>query len=344
MSLEAHTEPVVSATPPSSATAEVFRARPIVPPYSFGDLLDGRADLYELSNIFHLHIPKAGGGSLHILLRQNNFGVMDFDMNTKSFFGLVDELEWMKIQLQPFPRRRFGLSGHYRMDAGLLKTMRVPHVIITTLRDPIKRVLSHYNFTLLVPGNPYRDELLAGKMSLLEYAEWLAAPNAVGPQYSFFDDTGDGSFARTGTAPVGHCLRNLLEKVGVHGFTDRFDEFCVLFGYLLRRPHIAIRVANETSAHDDGEIELKSSVNDDERGKLEKMYGDDIWFYRQARDEYERRLKDVRLKSVIADALPHIKIARRAMQTLNDMADPANSDRSAFRIHPAPPRHSTNPA
>ena len=70
----------------------------------------------------------------------------------------------------------------------------------------------------------------------MDYAAKMYA--AIGPQYSFFDDTGRGSFAPTGTATVQECLENLVTKVGLYGLTERFDEFTVLMGYLLGRPRI----------------------------------------------------------------------------------------------------------
>jgi hypothetical protein len=301
-----------------------------VQPYSFSDLIDGKADLRELSTVVHLHIPKAGGGTVHTLLRQNNFTALDFDMESQTFFGTVTETLWSNIQLRPPPRRRFFMTGHFRLDVPLLRAMWVPHVIVTTLRDPIKRVLSHYNFTLLVPDNPYHHELLSGKMSFLDYVEWLAAPGSIGPQYSFFDDTGSGTFARTGTASVEKCLKLLLEKVGVFGFTDRFDEFCVQFGYLLRRPNIAVLGVNETADLNDDDIQLKIEITADERKALAKLYADDIWFFAEARREYERRIADPRIEAVMSAALPLLAQARAAMEATKDVADPENPEHSAF--------------
>ena len=133
-------------------------------------------------------------------------------MNEQSFFGTVIEEVWKNIQLTPAPRRRFALTGHFRLDAALLRAVWVPHAIIATLRDPIKRLLSHYNFSRLVPGNPHHEALRVGRMSFLEYAEWLIARNSIGPQYSFFDDTGAGTFAYSGYAPPEKCLDNLLNR------------------------------------------------------------------------------------------------------------------------------------
>ena len=73
-------------------------------------------------------------------------------------------------------------------------------------------------------------------MPFTEYAK--NAYSAFGAQYSFFDDTGQGSFAPTGTATPQQCLDNLITKVGLYGLTERFEEFTVLMGYLLGRARI----------------------------------------------------------------------------------------------------------
>ena len=134
---------VLARNPPAMAQENVRAARAMlrrtpVAPHSFSDLLEGRVDLRDLSTVFHLHIPKAGGGTVHTLLRQNNFTALDFDMTKQSFFGTVIEDVWANNLLEPAPRRRFGLTGHYRLDAALLRVIWVPHVIITTLREPTK--------------------------------------------------------------------------------------------------------------------------------------------------------------------------------------------------------------
>jgi hypothetical protein len=183
------------------------------------------------------------------------------------------------------------------------------------LRDPIQRLLSHYNFSLVVSGNPHHHELRSGKMSFLDYAEWLIARNSVGPQYSFFDDTGAGTFAYTSASAPEKCLDNLFNKIGLFGFTDRFHEFCILFGYLLRRPNIVIAPDNDSASFANGQS-LKSSLTPDEQLKIEKVYADDIWFFAEALKEYERRIADPRIQAVLRSATPQVRRATELLQEL----------------------------
>ena len=191
-------------------------------------------------------------------------------------------------------------------------------------------MLSHYNFSKLVRGNPHHEDVRSGKMSFLEYAEALAEPNSIGTQFSFFDDTGTGSFARTGAAPVTRCLHNLLNKVSLFGMTDRFSEFCTLFGYLLRCPNIAVAPENDTAGLNEDSVEFKASLTKDEKSSLDKLYGDDVWFFEQAREEYERRVSDPRIQAVFKATSSHLRQALELMQEIERTPDPADPRRLAF--------------
>jgi len=251
-------------------------------------------------------------------------------MNEQSFFGTVIEEVWKNILLTPAPRRRFALTGHFRLDAALLRAVWVPHAIIATLRDPIKRLLSHYNFSRLVPGNPHHEALRVGRMSFLEYAEWLIARNSIGPQYSFFDDTGAGTFAYSGYAPPEKCLDNLLNRVSLFGFTDRFEEFCILFGYLLRRPNIVLPPGNETAGLDVNAQGLKSTLTPTEKEQIEKLYAGDIWFFAEARKTYDNRIADARIQAVLSQAKSRVRNAAKLLEEIREIPDPVDPEARAF--------------
>ena len=89
-----------------------------------------------------------------------------------------------------------------RFDNPIYKRLWVPHVIVTLQRNPVERMLSNYNFTLRRSQNPWHDDVVNKGMRFLEYAANMDA--AIGPQYRFFDDTGEGIFARTGSASIEH--------------------------------------------------------------------------------------------------------------------------------------------
>ena len=301
-----------------------------VAPYTFQQLLERQVEKLGLDLAFHIHVPKASGGTVNVLFRQNNFLVLNFDMSTSDFFQDISEEQFLEAYRRPPPRQSYLLSGHFRLDHPIFRRVGVPHVVITTLRDPIDRMLSNYNFTLRMPHNPWHDDVVTKGMSFLEYAANMHA--AIGPQYSFFDGTGRGTFAPTGAASAEECLDNLFTRVSLYGLTERFDEFTVLMGYLLGRPRILAvprgnatnRIPNLTGAPS------KTSLTAAERNEITNLLKDDIWFYQEAVKEYDRRISDPRLKAVFEQVLPLVRSCEAAMARVIAMQDPANPTRRAF--------------
>jgi hypothetical protein len=226
------------------------------------------------------------------------------------------------------PRTAYALTGHFRLDHPMFQRAWMPHVIITTLRHPIERMLSYYNHTLRVADNPWHTEVIRG-MPFVEYAQLALA--AFGPQYSFFDDTGRGTFAPTGIATARECLPNLVSRVGLFGLVERFDEFTVLMGYLLGRATIAIRPRNVTSEIPSAAAPpAKTELSASERDELSGLLRDDIWFYKQAVKEYDRRVSHRNVQRVFAEALPLVKSARETASRISNLRDPRDPERGAF--------------
>jgi hypothetical protein len=179
-----------------------------------------------------------------------------------------------------------------------------------------------------VAGNPWHLEVADG-MPLVEYARKAHA--AFGPQYSFFDDTGRGSFAPSGHATAEECLHNLVTRVGIFELTERFDEFAVLIGYLLNRPGIVISTRNVTSEiPSPTDLPTKVQLSEPERDELGELLKDDIWFYEEAAKEYERRISNPAIQRVFSEALPLIQTSRSNADRLSALRDPDRPERRAF--------------
>jgi hypothetical protein len=303
-------------------------SRPRLRPYTFEELLEHRKAKARIDLVFHIHIPKAGGVTIATLLRQNEFLALDFDMNDGSFFRVVPEETFFENFCAPPPRTAYALTGHFRLDHPMFRRAWMPHVIMSTLRHPLERMLSYYNHTLRVAGNPWHSELIQG-MSFIDYSKKALA--AFGPQYAFFDDTGRGTFAPSGNATAQECFGNLLTRVGLFGLMERFDEFTVLMGYLLGRPGIAITPRNVTSEIPNPKrMPTKTGLSAAEREELSELLKDDIWFYQQAVEEYERRISDPTTQRLLADALPLVQASRETSDRISALRDPANPERRAF--------------
>jgi hypothetical protein len=312
------------------AAMETMQRRAAIP-HTFEQLLNRQFEKSGVDLAVNIHIPKACGNSSNALFRQLGFVPISLDMNTNDFFHTIREDRWLEGYLAPPPRDAYLLTGHLRLDHPIFRRILPPHVIVTVLRDPIDRILSHYNFTTRTPGAPWYDEVVSSGMTFPEYAAKIFS--AIGPQYGFFDDSGKGTFAPTGTATAKECFENLVTRVGFYGLAERFDEFAVLIGYLLGRTEIlataAINVTRELP--DLNGIPLKTSLSKAERSAITKLLKDDIWFYEKAREEYDRRLADPRLQSLLSKTMPLFKSSQEAMGRLLAMKDPGDPSRPAFR-------------
>jgi hypothetical protein len=306
-------------------------SRPAVKPYTFEQLLNREVESLGLDLVFNVHIPKAAGNTVNALFRQLGFIPVPLDMNTNDFFATVREDRWFEGYTAPPPRDAYLMTGHMRLDQPMFRRLWMPHMIVSVLRDPVERMLSNYNFTLRRPANPWHDEVVNKGMSFVEYSSRML--DAIGPQYSFFDETGKGVFARTGNATVQECLANLLTKVSFYGLSERFDEFAALTGYLLGRAKIlAIAPANVTSEIQDlTGLPLKTALTAEERDGLGSLMKDDIWFYQEAVKEYDRRMADQRLQAVLSDVLPLIRSSHEAISKIVALRDPADPSRPAFQ-------------
>lgn len=233
---------------------------------------------------FHIHVPKAGGISVAKLFGDNGYRCLRHDMVRRDFFDRDTRERWAYDD--PLPSPCF-MTGHYRLDLPLLRRQTRP-IIVTTLRDPIQRMLSHWNFTLRMPGNPHRAEVLAGQLSFVDYVKAMMVPNAVGPQFAFFDDTGSGSFARSGYSPVQYCFERLVSKVTIVGFVDDFDDFTKQVANLLGWQNVVRdKPQNVTASHDfDNQCPLKTSLTAQEMDAITDLLTDDIWFYEQAKRQF----------------------------------------------------------
>ena len=307
-------------------------SRPIVKPYTFEQLISRQVESLGPDLVFNIHIPKVAGHTVNALFRQMNFVPLSLDMNTKDFFGTFREDSWFKNFEGPPRRIAYLMTGHMRLDQPIFRQLWMQHVIVTLLRDPIERMISNYNFTLRRPENPWHDEIVNKGMSFVEYSNRML--EAIGPQYSFFDDTGQGTFARTGTATAQECFANLLTKVSYYGLSDHFDEFTVMSGYFMGSARfLAVPPINVTKdIRDPIGFPPKTELTDEERDGLTTALKDDIWFYQQAVKEYERRVSDPRLQAVFSQALPLVRSSREAISKVLTLEDPTDPSRRTFQL------------
>ena len=253
--------------------------------------------------VFHIHVPKTAGTTVSQLFRQNGYWQLSLDDFTNDFFSVVNEQSWFDRAA----RDSHLFSGHYRLDHSIFHRVPGPHFIVTTLRHPIQRMLSYYNFSGRHPIMTYHADIAAGRISVVEYAEFMLS--ASGPQYWYFSDRGSAATAK-------ECLENLFTRVSFFGLTERFSEFATIIGYLFDLENVLVvnsgKVTSEMKNPEDAP--LKTTLTDEETAKLSALLEDDLWFYTAAREEYERRIAEPQIKTLLAAMVPLNKACMEAAQ------------------------------
>src|ERR1051325_3091753 len=123
--------------------------------------------------LLFLHIPKAGGTTLHSVIERQFSPAVTFSITGMTPSQSIKEF----IELPPERRERIRLlKGH--MPYGLHKYLSVPATYITMLRDPVDRVVSHYYFVRRSPGVGHHSEVSSGRMGLDDFVRERASIGA----------------------------------------------------------------------------------------------------------------------------------------------------------------------
>lgn len=93
-----------------------------------------------------VHVPKCGGTSVLQAIRETHPAPGGLELNGDQF---VDKSTILELAADRLPRARI-VYGH-RVFAGLRRLMPQPARMVTVLRNPVDRAISHYNFILTRP-------------------------------------------------------------------------------------------------------------------------------------------------------------------------------------------------
>ena len=123
-----------------------------------------------------LHLPKAAGTTLHMILDRQYGPDEAFTIDGQR---VRESIEVFK-QLPESERARIrALKGH--MAFGPHHHLPRPAIYVTLLRDPVRRLISHYHNVRRHPAHYLHDQVMAGQMSLQAYARhedsrWQSPP------------------------------------------------------------------------------------------------------------------------------------------------------------------------
>jgi hypothetical protein len=186
-------------------------------------LSDIEREQKEQTAVIFLHIPKTAGTTmLQILDRQyppqTIFSLGSIAQESIAQFEALSAEEKAKIRL---------LRGH--MAFGLHEIFPGPATYFTILRDPVARVISHYNFILRTPDHYLHDRVVEGGLSLQALLEQDYALMLNDAQVRLVSGVwGDAPFGQVTPEMLQTAKKNLTDSFAVVGLMEEFDKTVLL--------------------------------------------------------------------------------------------------------------------
>jgi len=183
--------------------------------------------------VLFVHVPKTGGTTLHSILSGQLNGIFVESMeHAESSIGSLGESEFAQLEL---------VGGH--VPYGLHEFVQRPVKYVTMLRDPVRRVVSHYWFVRNDPSHYLYRAVIDGDLSLRQYAEGgcrLSAEIENGQVWMFSARARRLECADRESLEEAKAV--LRDRFAVVGTTERFDESVVAMQRVLGlRPPVYVR-------------------------------------------------------------------------------------------------------
>lgn len=158
--------------------------------------------------LLFLHIPKAGGSTLKTILDREYAGRRTWTVNWPTGDDVAALEDQAAIEL---------IEGHFGF--GLHRQFPQEATYITLVRDPVDRVVSHFDYVRRETVHPLHRRVVEDSLSLAQYVEAGLSDELENGQVRLLSELG----------LLDDAKRNLLEFFPVAGVTERFDESLLLF-------------------------------------------------------------------------------------------------------------------
>ena len=183
--------------------------------------------------LIFLHLPKAGGMTLHFILEQRYPRSEIYTFDGRKPHQAVEHF-------QAFPETE---RAHYRLLKGhvlfgLHRLVPNPCTYITLLRDPVERVISQYYYAKNRPGHYLHERLNQPNMTLYEYAAQRVTPESINQQTTMLAGVRFATWQAEPTREILELAKHNLQKhFRVVGLVEHFDASLLLmqraFGWRL---------------------------------------------------------------------------------------------------------------
>lgn len=190
--------------------------------------------------VIFLHIPKAAGTTLARIMGRQYPGRALYAVDGSRVSESIAEFKALPPEQRASVK---AMIGH--MPFGLHRHLPGSPVYITVLRDPVKRIVSHYRYARRTPEHYLHDTVCSENMSLEAYVasgisvelnngQTRLLSGVRGADPSTVNDPAD-------LIPFGQCSPELLERAKANleehfpvvGLTERFDETLILLKRVL---------------------------------------------------------------------------------------------------------------
>ncbi len=247
------------------------------------------------TNVVFFHIPKTAGTTLDFVISKNLpiWGIFkqhgaDFDRNVAAFYKSGDG-----------PKTVMGHNELNDYFYQLLTRERLIH--ITTIREPVARVVSYYDFLRAQPAHPSHH--LAVNMSLAEFVQSPKSDEVNNAQsyrlLGLLKHNQYKSEKRSEQELIEASIKQLSDRFTLFGTTRQFDAFLLMMSKLMNWQDVYYKKQNVTNK------KFKTDLNDvpEEVIQIIKEYNKvDIGLYDQAEQLFDKRAAELNITDEVVEA------------------------------------------
>jgi Sulfotransferase family len=245
-------------------------------PYLFDDLLNIDSVAPAPPLVF-IHVPRTAGTTFNNLLMKNY--KFRADSYGSSFFPPYLPTTFASLTCAPRSvddrERPAFFTGHIDVRNDIFRYMPARYVVVTILRDPVDRIVSHYRFNS-TQQSIFQDAIRDEGLDVLGYFERLGP--AIPQQYEIFAPAKIGSESER----VATALHNLEQFVTFFGLQERYEEFVSSAAALIGLPNLSQKPLNRLPAG-------AAVVTRKQEQALREALKHDVIFYERAVAMYSKR-------------------------------------------------------
>lgn len=246
------------------------------------------------TNVVFFHIPKTAGTTLDFVISKNLpvWGIFkqhgsDFDRNVAAFYKSGDA-----------PKT---VLGHNELNDYFYQLLSRERLInVTTLRDPVARVISYYDFLRAQKTHPGHD--LAQRLTLEEFVKSPKSDEVNNAQtYRLLGLLKNNAYKkdkRSEEQLIDDAINQLLNRFTLFGTTKDFDSFLLMLSKLMNWEDVFYQRQNVTRK------QFKTKLEDLSPEAVEtiKAYNKiDIALYAKAEEVFEKRALEMGITNDVVE-------------------------------------------